>query len=37
VRHSQADQTRLMELFPQVEPVPFEEGVRRTIAWFRAR
>jgi UDP-glucose 4-epimerase len=37
VRHSQADQHRLMELFPRVEPVPFEEGVRRTIAWFRAR
>lgn len=35
VRHSQADQSRLRTLFPEVEPVPFEEGLSATIAWFR--
>jgi UDP-glucose 4-epimerase len=34
VRHSQADQTRLRSLFPDVEPVPFDEGLRRTVDWF---
>lgn len=33
VRHSQADQTRLRRLFPEIEPVPFEEGLRATVAW----
>ena len=37
VRHSQADQTRLLELFPDVEPVAFEDGVAATIDWFRNR
>jgi UDP-glucose 4-epimerase len=37
VRHSQADTHRLQELFPAVEPVPFEEGLARTIEWFQAR
>jgi UDP-glucose 4-epimerase len=36
VRHSQADQTRLLELFPEVEPSPFEYGLTRTIEWFRS-
>lgn len=35
VRHSQADQTRLRELFPDVEAVPFREGLSRTVDWFR--
>jgi len=37
VRHSQADQSRLTSLFPEVAPVPFEEGLARTIAWFDRR
>lgn len=35
VRHSQADQTRLRALFPDVEPTPFAEGLTATIDWFR--
>lgn len=35
VRHSQADQTRLRSLFPDIEPVPFAQGLARTIEWFR--
>lgn len=35
VRDSQADGTRLRSLFPDAEPVPFDEGLRKTIAWFR--
>lgn len=35
VRHSQADATRLRELFPDVEPVDFEQGLTETIAWFQ--
>jgi UDP-glucose 4-epimerase len=34
VRDSQADQTRLAELFPTATPVPLEEGLRSTVAWF---
>ena len=37
VRHSQADQSRLQTLFPDVVPVPFEDGLARTIDWFRRR
>lgn len=36
VRDSQADRTRLEALFPAVAPVPLEEGLRRTVDWFRA-
>jgi UDP-glucose 4-epimerase len=36
VRHSQADQSRLRALFPDVEPVDFEQGLRETVAWFRS-
>jgi UDP-glucose 4-epimerase len=36
VRDSQADRTRLDALFPGVAPVPFEEGLRRTVAWWRS-
>ncbi len=35
VRDSQADQTRLRSLFPDVEPVALEDGLRRTVEWFR--
>ena len=35
VPHSQADCTRLLTLFPDVEPVPFAEGLRATIEWMR--
>lgn len=36
VAHSQADTTRFRCLFPDVAPVPFEEGLRATVDWFRA-
>lgn len=35
VRHSQADQTRLRGLFPDIEPVPFARGLHATVDWFR--
>jgi UDP-glucose 4-epimerase len=35
VRHSQAEQTRLHSLFPDIEPVPFPTGLAETIYWFR--
>ncbi|WP_223164101.1 hypothetical protein [Nocardioides mesophilus] len=34
VPHSQADPTRLRALFPDVEPVLLEDGVRATVEWF---
>lgn len=37
VRHSQADQSRLTELFPDVRPVEFTDGLAATIEWFRRR
>ncbi|HUY22804.1 MAG TPA: NAD-dependent epimerase/dehydratase family protein [Acidimicrobiales bacterium] len=36
VRDSQADQRRLRELFPDVEPVTLADGLRATVDWFRA-
>lgn len=36
VRDSQADARRLASLFPDVEPVAFEEGLAQTVAWFRS-
>jgi len=36
VRDSQADQARLRSLFPDVEPVPLEDGLRATVDWWRA-
>jgi UDP-glucose 4-epimerase len=36
VRHSEADQTRVRKEFPAIEPVPFADGLRRTVDWFRA-
>ena len=35
VRDSQADSSRLRELFPDVAPVALDEGLQRTVAWFR--
>lgn len=36
VRHSQADDSRLRELFPDSKPVPFAQGLAETVDWFRA-
>jgi UDP-glucose 4-epimerase len=35
VRDSQADQTNLRARFPGIVPVELDEGLRRTVAWFR--
>jgi UDP-glucose 4-epimerase len=35
VPHSQADTSRLRELFPSVEPVDLRAGLERTVAWMR--
>ena len=37
VRDSQADQTAVRALVPDLEPVDLETGLRETIAWFRSR
>jgi len=37
VRDSQADQTVFRGLFPDVEPVPLDDGLAATIDWFRTR
>lgn len=37
VRHSQADQSRLRGLFPEIEPISLEDGLVRTVEWFRSR
>jgi UDP-glucose 4-epimerase len=37
VPHSQADDTRLRSLFPDVEPVPFPDGLADTVAWFQGQ
>ena len=34
VPHSQADASSLRSLFPDVEPVPIEQGLRETVQWF---
>jgi len=34
VRDSQADDTRLLSLFPGVQPVAFETGLAATVEWF---
>lgn len=36
VAHSQADTTKLRELFPDVQAVPFREGLRHTVAWMKS-
>ena len=35
VPHSQADQTRLIRMFPEVRPTRLIEGLRATVAWFQ--
>lgn len=35
VRDSQAANARLRALFPDVEPVPLDQGLTETVAWFR--
>ena len=35
VRDSQADSTRLRALFPDVVPVPLEDGLLATVEWMR--
>jgi UDP-glucose 4-epimerase len=37
VRHSQADSTRLQELFPDVVPTTLPDALRATVDWFRAQ
>lgn len=34
VPHSQADNTTLREVFPDVAAVPLDEGLRQTVRWF---
>ncbi len=36
VPHSQADSTRLHQLFPDVVPTPLEDALRATVDWFRS-
>ena len=36
VRHSQADNTRLRSLFPEIRPTPLTEGLARTIEWMQS-
>lgn len=33
VPHSQADNTRLKSLFPDIEPIAFDAGLRATVEW----
>lgn len=35
VRHSQADNATLRALLPEVQPVPLEQGLMETVAWFK--
>ncbi len=35
VRDSQADQTRIRAMFPDLRPIGLEEGLRATVEWFR--
>lgn len=35
VRDSQADNARLLALFPGVQPTPFGQGLRATVEWFQ--
>jgi UDP-glucose 4-epimerase len=37
VHESQADRTRLSTLFPDTRPVPLDEGLLRTVDWYRSR
>jgi UDP-glucose 4-epimerase len=35
VRHSQADNSRLKQLFPSIEPFPLAAGIRETAEWMQ--
>lgn len=35
IRHSKADSTRLLSLFPDIVPVDIATGVARTVKWFQ--
>jgi UDP-glucose 4-epimerase len=35
VPHSQADNTRLLSLFPGIEPILFADGLRATVEWMK--
>ena len=37
IRHSTADPSRLFELFPDIDPIDFDEGLAKTVAWWDAR
>jgi UDP-glucose 4-epimerase len=37
VRDSQADNSRLRELFPEVQPVSLRSGLSETVEWFAGR
>lgn len=37
VPHSQADNTRLSALFPDIVPVPFDTGLKSTVEWMRGQ
>jgi UDP-glucose 4-epimerase len=37
VKHSQADSTRLQELFPDIVPTALPDALRATVDWFRAQ
>jgi dTDP-D-glucose 4,6-dehydratase len=37
VRASQSDGVRIRELFPELQPVPLEDGLAQTLAWFTER
>jgi UDP-glucose 4-epimerase len=36
VRHSQADNTLLQDLFPDILPVPLRDGIEQTVLWLRS-
>ena len=36
VRDSQADQSQLRQLFPDLQPVAFFDGLNRTLTWMRS-
>lgn len=37
VRHTKADPSLLLELFPHIEPIGFDEGLAATVEWWRAQ
>jgi UDP-glucose 4-epimerase len=36
VPHSQADNSRLRALFPEIEPIAFTDGLRATVEWMKS-